>query len=302
MTVLTTAGKAIDWNKPPKSTDRVHWSEKTTGGKVVQGSLRTIAHLDSLDSAAKAKGWSSGIAVIQSSYNSTVAASAGTHDYDACVDLYIPGAGWRDAEKWLRSKGFACWYRFPPKFGYHIHGFTLPPHTADVSQGFAHEGTKVGIYVDGGVSLHGHATTSSQIADYYNHAFGLAGQHGKNSDGAWYPANIAATAFDLNAYIKARAWKPNPETKSTLAVIQRQFQKRDPAKKYNGTGLIQAALNKHGAALAVDGIAGAQTIAAWNKYEAGLPASQRSGKTSTPDPKSLHTLGLSRLFVGPEAK
>ena len=46
MTVLTLAGKLIDWHNPPKPTDRVIWSERTTGGKQVTGSLRTIAHLD----------------------------------------------------------------------------------------------------------------------------------------------------------------------------------------------------------------------------------------------------------------
>src|SRR6478735_6686204 len=50
MTVLTLGGKPINWNRPPKATARVKWSQLTTGGKPVTGSFRSICHLDRLNS------------------------------------------------------------------------------------------------------------------------------------------------------------------------------------------------------------------------------------------------------------
>jgi hypothetical protein len=202
MSVLTLTGKAINWDNPPKASARVKWSQPTSGGKPVTGSLRTIAHLDHLDNLARKK-FGSGIVVIQPPYNTTVKESAGTHDFDACLDLHIPGVDWRTQERFLRANGFACWWRRPPAFGHHIHGFTLPPQEGlSVSDDFSVAGFKVGRYVDGGYSLFGSMVASSQISDYYSHRTGLAG-HGP--DDGWFPANIKATIFDLDAYI-SRQW------------------------------------------------------------------------------------------------
>lgn len=209
MTVLTLAGKPINWAKPPKPTDRVMWSKKAASGKKVTGSLRTIAHLDVLDTLAKSD-FGQGIVVLQPPYNTGVRASAGTHDYDACIDLYIPGVAWRTQETWLRKHGFGCWWRRPPSFGNHIHGFTLPPREGrEVSDDWAAQGFKVGKYVDGGYSTTGHKYTSSQIEDYYNRRTGLAG-HAHDS-GSTFPPNISATIFDLNKYIKIQKEKSVPK-------------------------------------------------------------------------------------------
>ena len=208
--VLTLQGKPIDWTKPPKPTDRVMWSERDWQGDKVIGSLRSIAHLDRLDALAKGRGWKSGIVIIQPPYNTGVLASAGTHDYDACSDLYIPGASWWDQQRFLRANGFACWYRHPPKFGNHIHGFTLPPREGkSISDDFKVHGFKVGKYVDGGYSTYGRLVTSSQISDYYARAFGLSNMHTPGSDKSWHPAThlkggVASTIFDLDAYIARR--------------------------------------------------------------------------------------------------
>lgn len=203
--VLRLNGRPINWKNPPKPTDRVMWSKKDIYGKRVTGSFRTICHVDRLDALAQGR-FGQGLAVIQPSYNTGVRASAGTHDYDACLDVYIPGVDWYVAQKFLRANGFACWYRHPPLFGNHIHGFTLPPREGkSISDDWKVAGFTVGKYVDGGWSLYGRLVTSSQIEDYYRHAFGLAGMHTPGSDKSWFPSNIEATIFDLDAYVARRA-------------------------------------------------------------------------------------------------
>lgn len=207
MSVLTLAGKPIDWAKPPKATDRVMWSRRTTYGKAITGSLRSIAHLDHLNELAKMK-FGTDIVVFQGPYNTGVKASAGTHDYDACSDMYIPSVSWAEQNEFFRSNGHGGWVRTPPAFSYHWHGFTLPPREGrDVSDDFRSAGFTVGKYVDGGWSLYGRAGHSSQIADYYGHRTGLSGHA---ADRSWYPSNIEGTIFNLNTYIEAR--KPKPLT------------------------------------------------------------------------------------------
>lgn len=198
-------GRKINWLKPPPATKKVMWTRRDSSGRRVTGSLRTICHLDRLNRLARKK-YGVDIVVIQPPFNTTVKASAGTHDRDCCLDVYIPGVSWWEQQRFFRANGFACWYRHLPLFGNHIHGFTLPPREGQsISDDFKVHGFVVGIYVDGGYSLDGHLVTSSQIQDYYNHAFGLANQHTPHSDKSWYPKNIEATIFDLGAYIKNRA-------------------------------------------------------------------------------------------------
>lgn len=74
--------------------------------------LRDGKKVDALTDAAlkraeKALGYS--LTVTQGSYNTTVAASAGTHDGGGCVDL-MPWDRDRKVTA-LRSVGFAAWYR-----------------------------------------------------------------------------------------------------------------------------------------------------------------------------------------------
>lgn len=197
-------GKPINWNKPPKPTDMVAWSKKTTSGHSIRGSFRTICHMNRLNNLAIGK-YGRELQVIQPDWNTGVAASAGTHDFDACWDVYIPGVSWWEQQRFLRKNGFACWYRHPPLFGNHVHGFTLPPREGNsISDDFKVHGFKVGVYVDGGWSTRGRQVASSQIEDYYNHAFGLAGQHEKGSDHSWFPKDIPSTIFDLGAYVGRR--------------------------------------------------------------------------------------------------
>jgi len=199
-------GGKIAWKNPPRPNVRCRWSKRDTSGRLVTGSFRHIAHLNRLNNLAVKKGWKSGIVIIQPAYNKTVAASAGTHDFDACVDLYIPGVDWWKQQAFLRANGLGCWYRHPPSFPYHIHGMTIPPQSGQVrADDFRDGGFKVGLYVDGGYSQYGSLRSSSQLTDYYNHAFGLSGQHDKNSDHSWFPDNIKGTIFNLGKYVSVRA-------------------------------------------------------------------------------------------------
>lgn len=200
--------KEFDWSKPFKPTQKALWHKKTEGGKPVTGSIRHIAHLDRLNNLARAR-YGREIVIIQPAYNTTVKASAGTHDYDMCVDLYIPGVSWWEMQRFFRKNGLGCWYRHPPLFGNHIHGFTLPVHVGKLlNDDFANRGYKVGKYVDGGWSTSGNEFTSAQLWDYcVNRSFGLADQHKKNSDKSWHPIDhggVAATVFDLGAYVARR--------------------------------------------------------------------------------------------------
>lgn len=200
--VRTLSGRRIDWHSPPHANAMC---SLVLNGTKYKGSFRTLCHLNRLNNLA-VKTFGVGITVIQSDWHTGVPASAGTHNFDSCWDLKIEGVGWYRQQRFFRAHGFGCWYRHPPLFGNHTHGFTLPPHrSSDPNQDFAGIGIKVGQYIDGGVSLSGHAVTSSQISDYYRRAYGLAGQHEPGSDHSWFPPDIAATTFNLHAYVQRRA-------------------------------------------------------------------------------------------------
>lgn len=218
MSVLTLAGKPIDWAKPPAPTARVLWSQRASNGKAVIGSLRTIAFIDHLFVLAMKK-YNSPLIVIQPPYNTGVAASAGTHDYDACFDWYIPGVSWSEQERFGRANGMANWWRRPPAFGNHQHGFPLPPREGmSINDDFSVGGFKVGKYVDGGWSLYGREVTSSQLGDYYARRTGLSGH--ALADG-WFPPVISKTIFNLNAYIarQRRAQVPAPSTEGIANIL-----------------------------------------------------------------------------------
>lgn len=209
MAVLTLAGKPIDWTNPPKPTTRVMWSVKDIYGRYVTGSLRTIAHLDWLN-AESIRVFGVGIRVIQPPYNTTVRASAGTHDYDACLDLYIPGVDWLVAQRFLRERGFACWVRWKSRsWNTHIHGFCLPEQEGmDRADDWAVAGFKVGYLVDGGWSTKHKVIAHAQITSYYSHRTGMAGNA---KDNTWYPDDIRATIFNLPRYIAQQVHPSKPK-------------------------------------------------------------------------------------------
>lgn len=204
MVINPKTGREFRWARNKwRPTTRARWHKKTIDGKVVRGSVRAIAHLDWMDRRAKAI-FGRGIEVIQSAYNTTVEASAGTHDFDLVYDLYIPGVGWWRQQRFFRNHGFWCWYRHRPLFGNHIHGICMVPpvgrntHSDDPFQ----RHFKVGVFIDGGYSTRGRKVASSQIDDHDHKAFGLAEQHTPGSDHSWYPKTNKY--FKLNPYIDRR--------------------------------------------------------------------------------------------------
>lgn len=199
--VRLASGRRIDWNRPPPGNQIC---SLTLNGKKYKAGFRTLCHLNKTNNLAKKK-FGVGVTVLQPPFNNTVPASAGTHDLDAVWDIWIEGVPAWTQQRFLRSLGWGDWYRHPPLFGNHQHMFTVPPHRGEIPDDFKQAGMKVGKYVDGGVSTVGHLVTSSQLVDYYNHAFGLSGQHEHGSDKSWFPPDIPETTFNLRAYVQRRA-------------------------------------------------------------------------------------------------
>lgn len=218
MTVVALNGKAINWLKPPKANALVLWSKRDMYGRKVIGSLRTIALLDKTDALARKK-FGTGIVVIQPSYNKGVAASAGTHDFDACLDVYIPGVSWAEQQRFFRANGWGAYWRKPPKFGNHIHMFALPvPEGSDRSDDYRAGGFKVGRFVDGGWTTLGRKVYGAQVTSYYLRRDALASNLKDNS---WFPASITKTVFDLPAWLKAK--RPVPVEKPSKPWINVSF-------------------------------------------------------------------------------
>ena len=198
-------GGKINFKHPPKPTAMAQWSKKDSSGRTVKGSFRTICHINRLNNLAVEK-FGTGLVIIQPPFNKGVEASKGTHDFDACIDVHIPDVGFHAQQRFFRANGLGCWYRHEPLFSNHIHGFTLPPREGHVvSDDFSVQGFKVGTFIDGGVSTAGSLIASSQLTDYYNHAFGLADQHEPKSDHSWFPKDIKSTIFNLKRYFDIRA-------------------------------------------------------------------------------------------------
>lgn len=149
----------------------------TIAGRTFRATRRTAAHLQWTIEQLAAKHPGARLVIIQTCYNTGVEASAGTHDYDAVLDVQIVGLDWFTAQGFLRAHGWAAWVRQPPTFSFHIHM---------VSLGYP---GRVGIYVPG------------QVADYYRHALGLKGQHNSGADNTWHPADIDSTIFNYPAWL-----------------------------------------------------------------------------------------------------
>lgn len=202
MTVLTyPGGQPLDWDviarMPERSKLTVQWSKRSIYNEVVRGCLFFVAALDQMDQKAQAR-FGNGVEVIQPTFNDDVRASAGTHDRDFCIDWRIPGVDAGVAQHFARFEcGMATWARYPWQgFTLHNHGFFLPPGGHEFPVG-------VGAYIDGGAST-GRSGYSSQLEDYWNNAYGLAGMHGVGSDPTPFPTNAAKMAgiFNLERYIQ----------------------------------------------------------------------------------------------------
>jgi len=165
----------------------------TFGGKTFRASKRTISHLKWTRFRLAARHPRARLRVIQGSYNTGVAASAGTHDYDAVLDVEIVGLDWLKAQAFLRACGWAAWWRRSGQWSspnaWHIHMISIPsgldgsPSEAEILAAYRRLGIRVGRFVPG------------QVRDYYRRATGLKGQHDPGSDHTWFPPNINKTVF-----------------------------------------------------------------------------------------------------------
>jgi hypothetical protein len=164
--------------------DLIYYSQPNIYGRKFKCTKRTAAHLDRtkyrLKKKAKRDNKNYYIRIIQGCYNTTVEASAGTHDFDACLDIEIVGMDWYEAQKFLRANGLAAFVRTPAQgFSWHIHMISLPPYKTNFV-------SRVGIYVPG------------QINDYYDHKNGLSSHA---PDNTWHPDNIRKTIFNYRLWI-----------------------------------------------------------------------------------------------------
>lgn len=153
------------------------------GGKFFRASQRTYAQLLLLQSAVAMHKKGAYVYVIQPCYNTGVALSAGTHDFDATVDIKIVGFTWEDMQSFCRRRGWAAWWR-------HTGSWASPSawHIHMTSVGAAAAGCQVGSLIPG------------QISDYYNHRSGLVGHV---ADPTWHPKDINATIFKYSDWLEA---------------------------------------------------------------------------------------------------
>lgn len=159
-------------------TQKVVWGRTASGKKAIMG-RRTAAHLDATINRLRKLDPKAELVVTQSAYNTSVEASAGTHNLDAVIDIVIHGMSGIDTQAFMRRCGWADWYRHPPEFAFeHNHGISL-----------GYEPAPVGEFVPG------------QVRDYYNHALGLKGQHEPGSDKTWFPPDIDKTVFNYRRFI-----------------------------------------------------------------------------------------------------
>lgn len=134
-----------------------NYSRVSYGGKTVNVRTREMLKL-----AAKWAGVT--ITLTQGSYNTGVAASAGTHDGGGVVDINVNA--WSSATRArvqlaLRKAGFAAWLRTPADgFAYHIHACAIGDREM--------------------ASL-----AKSQVQSYFNGRNGLANNGADNSEHRW---------------------------------------------------------------------------------------------------------------------
>jgi hypothetical protein len=166
----------------------ITYTQPNIYGRYFKCSKRTAAHLDSTKQAlarkAKRDNKTYRLIIIQGCYNTGVAASAGTHDKDSCLDIRIDGMSYEEAQRFLRQQGWAAFYRKPPTFSVHIHMVSLPPYKYEWV-------APVGEWVPG------------QVADYYA-VPPLDGLVSNLVDNTWHPADIRATVFSYSNWLKAQ--------------------------------------------------------------------------------------------------
>lgn len=147
----------------------------TLGGKTFPSCRFCAYHLQATIARLARRFTDDTLVVIQPPFNTTVSASAGTHDKCSAFDVQIVGMFWTAAQRFLRESGWAAWYR-PAQAGLwsdHIHMVSL------------------GCCGPKGDLIPG------QVADYHSHRTGLAGHE---PDPSWFPPDIDSMLFDYDAW------------------------------------------------------------------------------------------------------
>lgn len=174
---------------------------KTIAKRRFKASAWTAGHLQRTIDVLAEKHPGATLHIMQTSFHTGFEPSKGTHDFDGVFDVRIDGMTWAQAQRFLRSQGWAAWHRVPPAFDHHIHMATIPPGLSgrpsakEVGEAYQALGITVGKFIDGGVTSKGKVVGSSQIVDYFAHGFGLSGQHAPDSDKSWFPKDIATTIY-----------------------------------------------------------------------------------------------------------
>lgn len=178
-------------------------SEKKIAGSTFKASAWTAGHLQHTIDVLKKRHPDKTMRILQPCFHKGVELSKGSHDYDGVLDVWIDGMTGPAAQRFLRSLGWAAWYRHTGAFAddIHIHMATIPPGlpsrptAKQVGDAYAKLGIQVGYLVDGGFTRRTKTRYTSQIVDYYAHAFGLKDQHQPGSDTSWFPPDISKTIY-----------------------------------------------------------------------------------------------------------
>lgn len=175
----------------------------TVAGVTFRSCQRTADHLAWTVQRLAEQHPSARMRVVQTCYHVGVDASSGTHNLDSAFDVEFIGLGWWEGQRFLRSCGWAAWYRhlgtWKNESAWHDHMISLPPMTTNrptltqIKAAFSAAGIRVGEFIPG------------QVDDYFAHALGLAGQHRAGSDTSWHPADIVRTIFDHKTYLERKA-------------------------------------------------------------------------------------------------
>lgn len=163
----------------------------TWNGRTFTAGERTWAHLFATQEWLDKNhpGWY--IYVLQGAYNTTVEASAGSHDKDGALDFLIihrtSGArSWVRGQRWVRSQGWADWWRHTGSWhspsSWHHHGISLGVIEAGCPTGFL---------------------IPDQVGDYLATPprNGLADNA---RDFSWHPKNISATVFNYDRWLRQK--------------------------------------------------------------------------------------------------
>jgi hypothetical protein len=168
----------------------------TFAGREFRASNRTAAHLQfTLDELAR-RHPGTRLRILQTCFHTGTEASKGTHDKDAVLDVHIEGLTWMQGQRFLRTCGWAAWFRPELHQGGkliwndHIHMVSIPsgldntPSLGDITTALDRLGIEVGTLIP------------AQIDDYFAHSMGLKNQHAPGLDHSFFPDDIAATIFD----------------------------------------------------------------------------------------------------------